>query len=267
MKIISWNINGYRAITGQNPSKRYDKVSKDNKLFAFIEQENPDIIMLQETKASPEQIAQELISPEGYEYYYNSSREKKGYSGVAVFTKIKPKNVNDSIGVPRFDIEGRILELHFSDFVLFDVYFPKGYEDSERLNYKLEFYDDFFNYVEMLRKKKKNIIIAGDYNTAHHEIDIARPKENITVSGFMPVEREKLDWIEKLGYVDTFRIFNKDAGNYTWWSQRGRARENNIGWRIDYFFVTKNMLAKLKNSYHKPDILGSDHCPVFLELT
>ena len=266
MKIISWNINGYRAITGQNPSKRYDKVTRDNKLFAFIEKEEPDIICLQETKASPEQIDKDLICPDGYEYYYNSSREKKGYSGVAIFSKIKPKKVNDSIGEKKFDDEGRILEMHYSDFILFNVYFPKGYEDSERLNYKLEFYDVFFSYVEKLRKKNKNIIITGDYNTAHHEIDLARLKENITVSGFMPIEREKLDWIEKLGYFDTFRLFNKDGGNYTWWSQRGRARENNIGWRIDYFFVTKNLVPDLKNSYQKPDVLGSDHCPVFLEL-
>lgn len=280
MKIISWNINGYRAITGQNPSKRYDKVTKENKLFGFIESEKPDIICLQETKASPGQIDDELLCPAGYEYFYGSSIEKKGYSGVAVFTKIKPEKINYSIDVNRFDIEGRMIELHFSDFILFNVYFPKGYEDSERLNYKLEFYDAFFNYVEILRQSQKNkvgdssttlrmtkkIIICGDYNTAHHEIDLARPKENVKISGFMPIEREKLDWIERLEYVDTFRLFNKDAGHYTWWSQRGRARDNNIGWRIDYFFVTKNMAALVKDSYHKPDVLGSDHCPIFLEV-
>ncbi|OGU17642.1 MAG: exodeoxyribonuclease III [Ignavibacteria bacterium GWB2_35_12] len=266
MRIISWNINGYRAITGQNPSKRYDKVTKENKLFRFIESEKPDIICLQETKASPGQIDDELLCPDGYDYFYSSSIEKKGYSGVAVFYKIKPEKIINNLNEKRFDVEGRVIEMHFKDFILFNVYFPKGYEDSERLNYKLEFYDVFFNYVEELNRKNKKIIITGDYNTAHHEIDLARPKENITVSGFMPIEREKLDWIETLGYVDTFRLFNKGAGHYTWWSQRGRARENNIGWRIDYFFVTKNVLPLVKDSYHKPDVLGSDHCPIILEL-
>ncbi|MCL5990897.1 MAG: exodeoxyribonuclease III [Bacteroidetes bacterium] len=266
MKIISWNINGYRAITGQNPSKRFDKVTKENKLFRFIDSEKPDIICLQETKASPEQIDEELLCPNGYEYYYNSSIEKKGYSGVAVFTKVKPKKVNYSVNEKRFDAEGRIIEMHFDDFILFNVYFPKGYADSERLTYKLEFYDTFFNYVQKLNQMSKKVIVTGDYNTAHHEIDLARPKENINISGFMPVEREKLDLIENLGYVDTFRLFHKDGGHYTWWSQRGRARENNIGWRIDYFFVTKKVLSLVKNSYHKPDVLGSDHCPIFLEL-
>ncbi|MBI5326353.1 MAG: endonuclease/exonuclease/phosphatase family protein, partial [Ignavibacteriae bacterium] len=158
MKIVSWNINGYRAITGQNPSKRYDKVTRDNKLFGFIHDENPDIICLQETKASPEQIDESLRCPDGYECFYNSSQEKKGYSGVAVFTKIKPAKSNFSIKEQKFDIEGRVIELQFSDFILFNVYFPKGYEDSERLNYKLEFYDVFFNYMEKYRKSKKNII-------------------------------------------------------------------------------------------------------------
>ena len=266
MKIISWNINGYRAITGQNPSKRFDKVTKENKLFRFIESEKPDIICLQETKASPDQIDKELICPSGYEYFYNSSVVKKGYSGVAVFSKIKPEKFNFDLNVEKFDVEGRVLELHFEDFILFNVYFPKGYEDSERLNYKLEFYEVFFGYVEKLNKKGKKIIVTGDYNTAHHEIDLARPKENVTVSGFMPIEREKLDWIEKLGWVDTFRLFHKDGGHYTWWSQRGGARAKNIGWRIDYFFVTKNLLDYVKDTYHKPEVEGSDHCPIFLEL-
>lgn len=266
MKIISWNINGYRAITGQNPSRRLDSVTRENKLFRFIESEKPDIICLQETKASPEQINKELICPEGYEYFYSSSTGKKGYSGVAVFTKIKPLKFNFDLGVEKFDEEGRVIELHYDDFMLFNVYFPKGYEDSERLNYKLEFYDVFFNYVQKLNQKNKKIIITGDYNTAHHEIDLARPKENVGVSGFMPVEREKLDWIEGLGYVDAFRIVNNEGGHYTWWSQRGGAREKNIGWRIDYFFVSGNMVKQVKDCRHMPGTMGSDHCPVVLEV-
>ncbi len=266
MKIISWNINGYRAITGQNPSKRYDKIVKENKLFAYIKKENPDIICMQETKASPDQINEELICPPGYQYFYNSSQEKKGYSGVAVFTKTEPEKVNYKIGIEKFDLEGRIIELHFKDFILFDVYFPKGYEDSERLDYKLEFYDVFFKHVEPMKKKGKKIIVAGDYNTAHKEIDLARPAENVKTSGFMPIERVKLDGLIEQGYVDTFRLFTKDGGHYTWWSQRGRARENNIGWRIDYFFVTENLKSALNKSYIQPEVIGSDHCPLGLEI-
>lgn len=265
MKIISWNINGYRAITGQNPSRRYDKVVKENKLFKFIDKERPDIICLQEIKASPEQIDENLRVPEGYYGYYNSCQIKKGYSGVAVFTKNKPKNVNYNFGIEKFDVEGRFLELDFEDFLLYNIYFPKGYTDDERLDYKLEFYDSFFKYCENKRKIKKNIIISGDYNTAHKEIDLARPEENINTSGFLISEREKIDYIIELGYLDSFRLFTKDSGHYTWWSQRGRARENNIGWRIDYHFVTDSFKNQVKKSYHLPFELGSDHCPIVLE--
>ncbi len=266
MKIISWNINGYRSITGQNPSKKYDKISKDNKLFQFISNENPDILALQEIKADIDQINTELIAPEGYFYYYNNCKIKKGYSGVATFTKIRPKKINDKLGIKKFDDEGRFLELHFDNFIHFNIYFPKGYTNHERLDYKLEFYDAFYNYLKKLLIKEKNIIISGDYNTAHHYIDLARPEANTNTSGFLEIERKKLDELIEMDFVDSFRLFNKEGGHYSWWSQRGRARENNVGWRIDYNFISKNLIKNLINSYHLPNQEGSDHCPIVLEI-
>lgn len=266
LKIVTWNINGYRAIAGQNPKRKYDKVIKENKLAEYIEQEKPDILCMQETKASLEQINEDLRYPEGYFGYYHSCSVKKGYSGVVTFTKNKPVKVNDKIGIERFDGEGRIIETDFDDFVLFNVYFPKGYTDDPRLDYKMDFYDAFFEYAGKKKKEGRKIIVCGDYNTAHTEIDLARPKENVNTSGFLQIERDKLDWLLKEGYIDAYREFIKEGGNYTWWSQRGRARENNVGWRIDYHFITENMLPHLKNAYQQPDAEGSDHCPVVLEI-
>lgn len=265
-KILCWNINGYRSIVGQNPSKKYDTISRENKLFAFIEKEKPDIVCMQETKADLSQINEDLRQPAGYTSFYNSSKTKKGYSGVAIFTKEQPKQVIDSIGIERFDIEGRFLQADYDGFSLLNIYFPKGYADNERLDYKLEFYDAVFEYLEKLKRTQKNIIITGDYNTAHKEIDLARPNENVGTSGFIPVEREKLDVLVEKGFLDAFRLFTSDGSNYTWWSQRGRARENNVGWRIDYFFISENLKNNVKNCYLLPEIQGSDHCPLILEL-
>ncbi|MGA2298845.1 MAG: exodeoxyribonuclease III [FCB group bacterium] len=266
MKIITWNINGYRAATGQNASKRYDVITKDNKLFTYIEKEKPDIICLQEIKADLEQIDKDLQCPSGYQNFFHTCSVKKGYSGVAVFTKIKPLEVNNKFGIEKFDGEGRFIEMKFKDFILFNIYFPKGYTDSERLDYKLEFYDALFSYIEKLRKKGNKVIISGDYNTAHKEIDLARPQENINTSGFLPIERTKLDWMEQHNYIDTFRLFNEGNGFYTWWSARGRARENNVGWRIDYNWVSSDLKESVKKAYIQPEVQGSDHCPVVLEL-
>lgn len=264
MKIITWNINGYRSITGQNPSTRYGVKTTENKLFDYIAIENPDIICLQETKASVEQIDQKLICPQGYFAYYNSCKTKKGYSGVAVFTKQEPKQISFGLGNPLFDDEGRIQELTFDSFALLNIYFPKGYTDHERLNYKLHFYDYILDYVR--KNKNKNFIISGDYNTAHKEIDLARPKDNINTSGFIPIEREKLDILVDMGFADAFRLINDAPGYYTWWSQRGRARENNVGWRIDYHFLNTTLTKSIINAYHQPNQMGSDHCPVVLEI-
>jgi len=266
MKIISWNINGIRSLIGQNPSKNFDKVSNDNKLFEYIEKEQPDIICLQETKAEPEQIKEELRYPPGYYGYFNHSKAKKGYSGVVTYSKQKPLNFISDIGEEKFDREGRIMQTEYKDFFLFNVYFPNGTSGQDRVDYKLEFYDFLFNYIENIRKSGKPVIVCGDYNTAHFPIDLARPDENKDTSGFLPIERVKLDRIIELGYIDTFRQFNKEPQNYTWWSNRARARENNVGWRIDYHFVTNNLIDAVQNSYHQPDILGSDHCPIVLEL-
>ncbi len=264
MKIISWNVNGYRSITGQNPSKRYDKITNDNKFFDYVYREQPDIIGIQETKAMPEQINENLRTPDGYFSFYNSAKTKKGYSGVALFAKKKPKHISYGFGNPLFDDEGRIIEADFGNFIFFNIYFPKGYAEHERLDYKLKFYDYLFDYLK--KHKDTPFIISGDYNTAHNEIDLAKPKQNINTSGFMPIEREKLDWLADNGFVDTFRMFTKEGGHYSWWSQRGRARENNIGWRIDYHFVSDSLTSSVKKSYLQPEQTGSDHCPIILEL-
>jgi exodeoxyribonuclease-3 len=269
MKIISWNINGYRSITGQNPSKRYDKIEKNNKLFAYIEKAKPDIICLQETKTEIEQIDAETRFPAGFEGLYFPAKSRKGYSGVATFVnKNLQKNINiehkTGFSNEKFDSEGRVIVSHFADFCLLNVYFPNGKKDETRLNYKLEFYDSLFAFVKKIAENQPNIIVCGDYNTAHKEIDLARPKENEKISGFLPIEREKLDEICEIGFVDAFRIKNKEAENYTWWSNFGRARERNIGWRIDYFFVTKAFADNVLECYAEPNEFGSDHCPLVL---
>lgn len=265
MKIITWNINGYRSITGQNKRKSNNHLP-ENILFDFIARENPDIICLQETKSEPSQISPELLAPPGYNYFYNWSKAKKGYSGVVTFTKFEPKQIELNIGKEKFDIEGRIVQTEFDDWVLLNIYFPNGTSGRHRVDYKLEFYDAIFDYTNRLRDKGKKIIMTGDYNTAHKEIDLARPKENQQTSGFLPEEREKLDWMQDNGWVDTFRMFTSEGGHYTWWDQVTRARERNVGWRIDYFWVTNDLTAKIANCYHLPEQMGSDHCPVVLEL-
>lgn len=266
MKIVSWNINGYRSIVGQNPSKKFDQVSFDNQLFDYIEQENPDIICLQETKSDEEQINPDLRAPEGYYYYYHSCTRKKGYSGVATFCKKKPISVNKHIGIEKFDVEGRILQTDFENFSLFNIYFPNGTSGYDRVEYKLEFYDALFAYIDNLRKEGRKVIVCGDYNTAHKEIDLARPKENMQTSGFLPEERVKIDDLLENGWIDSFRNFCDEPNHYTWWSARAGARGKNVGWRIDYHLVTDNLISEVTASYHRANIQGSDHCPIVLEL-
>lgn len=253
LKIVSWNVNGIRAI-------------KKKGFFDYIEKEKPDILCVQETKASIEQLEEDLISP--FNYYssvYHSCSIKKGYSGVATFFKEKPIETFTGFGIEKFDNEGRVAVIEYKDFILFNVYFPNSGMPG-RLEYKLEFYEKFFEFCNNLKKQGKNIIVCGDYNTAHKEIDLARPKENMNSAGFLPVEREWMDKIINFGYVDTFRYFNKKPGFYTWWSMQTRARERNIGWRIDYHFVSDSLINKVKLSYIQSEILGSDHCPIVLEL-
>lgn len=253
ISIYCWNVNGLRSI--------YKKGSLE-----WFFQEKPDVLCLQETKATEDQLPNELRQIEGYDVYY-SSPDKGGYSGVAQYSKLKPKSVKGGFGIARFDHEGRILIADYGKFILFNIYFPNGKASKERLQYKMEFYVAFLEYADDLKKKGKGIIACGDFNTAHKEIDIARPKENSKVSGFLPEEREWMDKMVDHGYVDTFRLFNVEPGNYSWWDMKTRARERNVGWRIDYFFVSMNLKKKVRAAYIRSDIMGSDHCPVGIDLT
>jgi exodeoxyribonuclease III len=254
MQIACWNVNGLRA------------VHRKEKWSPFFKNDF-DIICLQETKSEKEQLPPELQNPEGYFSYFSSSKTKKGYSGVAVYTKIKPERVEYGLGIKEFDQEGRILELHFKDFVLFNIYFPNGGGGPVRLKYKLDFYDAFLKHIDRLSRSGKKIIFCGDINTAHEEIDLARPKENEKNTGFLPEERAWLDEVVYSGYVDVFRFFypnKKDS--YTYWDMKTSARDRNVGWRIDYFFVSQNLTKNLKGIKILDKIFGSDHCPIILEM-
>jgi exodeoxyribonuclease-3 len=247
-KILCWNVNGIRA-------------AQRHGLLEWLYRQSLDILCLQETKAHPEQLDRDLQEPHGYLAYWNYP-ERKGYSGVANFTTEKPLRVQNDFNVQDFDIEGRVIISEYPQFILFNVYFPNGKKDESRLKYKMDFYEVFFNFVEPLRQKGEKLIICGDFNTAHKEIDLARPKENENISGFLPVERAWMDKLVAHGYVDTFRHFNKEPNQYTWWDLKSRARERNVGWRIDYFFVTENLLGSVSKAFIMPEVMGSDHCPI-----
>jgi exodeoxyribonuclease-3 len=252
LKIFCWNVNGIRAIQKKG-------------FLEWVNKNSPDILCLQEIKASEDQLDKSLRKIDRYLSYFFSA-ERKGYSGVATYTRIKPVNVRTGFGRPVYDTEGRVIETEFDDFILFNVYFPNGGRGLERVRYKLDFYDELFYHIEKIRKRKKKIIVCGDYNTAHKEIDLARPNENVNVSGFLPVEREWIDKIINLGYIDIFREYNKEPGWYTYWDFFTRARERNIGWRIDYFFVSSEALDMVVDAKIHMNIMGSDHCPIELEM-
>ncbi|GMU74046.1 MAG: exodeoxyribonuclease [Candidatus Campbellbacteria bacterium] len=254
MRIVSWNVNGLRSLYNQG-------------YWEWFEHEKPDIFCLQETKAEELQLPPEVRKPEGYFAYFNSSKERKGHSGVALYSKIEPKKVNFDVLPERFNSQGRLIEAVFEDFVLLNVYFPNGGGAPERLKHKLDFYDAFLEYVKGLKKQGKSVIFCGDVNVAHEEIDIARPKENEDHVGFLPEERAWMDEVIAEGFVDTFRNFypnKRDA--YTYWDLKTRARDRNVGWRLDYFFVTPDLLSRVKKSEIIPTVYGSDHCPVELVL-
>ena len=251
-RIISWNVNGLRAIQRKG-------------FIDWFKKEQPDILCIQETKVAYDQLPKTLKRIDGY-YPYFCEAERKGYSGVAIYSKTKPLNVEYGFGIPKFDSEGRILIAEYHDFILLNIYFPNGKMSEERLNYKLEFYDALLDYANKLKKEGKNLVICGDLNTAHKEIDIARPKANEKISGFLPVERAWIDKFLKNGYLDAFRMFNTEPNQYTWWSYRAKARERNVGWRLDYFFINEEFKAKVKSSGILSDVMGSDHCPVDLKL-
>lgn len=252
MKIISWNVNGIRAAHKKG-------------FINWLNEEKPDILGVQEIKAMEFQLPQELLAPKGYHAYFNPA-ERKGYSGTAIYTRTQPHEIINSFGMPEFDTEGRIQAADYGDFVFFNIYFPNGKMNADRLKHKLNFYDASIDHFDELVKQGKKLIIGGDYNTAHHEIDLARPKENEDISGFLPIERKWLDRMVAHGYIDCFREFNSAPHNYTWWSMRSGARQRNVGWRIDYFFCSKNARSLIKNCYHLPKVMGSDHCPVVVEI-
>ncbi len=255
MKIVSWNVNGLRAVHRNGFWEKFLALK-------------PDIFCLQETKAQPEQLPADVRETKGYFAHFTHPVVKKGYSGVALYSKTEPLSVEYGLGVPEFDMEGRQIAAHYKDFSVIVCYFPNGGQGPERLAFKLDYYDAFLAYVEKLRKKQPNIIFCGDVNTAHEAIDLARPKENEDNTGFLPEERAWLDEVVRLGYVDTFRhFFPTTAGAYTYWDQKTRARERNVGWRIDYFFVSQEMLKKTKKAAIHSDVFGSDHCPISIEIS
>ena len=251
-RFISWNVNGIRAVARKEA-------------LQWVDNATPDILALQEIKAEIDQIPNNLFEHQ-YKNLYVSSSHKKGQSGVALFTDITPSYTSNCYEVDILH-EGRINEIHFDNIAFFNVYFPNGKRSQERLEYKLSFYKRFFEHIETLRKKGMDIIFCGDLNTAHKAIDLARPKENEDTSGFLPIERAWIDKVIATGYIDTFRyIHGEKTEQYTWWSMRTRARERNVGWRIDYFFVSDSLKEKIVDAGILPQIQGSDHCPIYLEM-
>ncbi|MDD4956213.1 MAG: exodeoxyribonuclease III [Candidatus Omnitrophica bacterium] len=250
MKILSWNVNGLRAIV----KKGFNK---------WLDENAPDILCIQETKTYPEQVEEFSATWAGYKRYWNNP-EKKGYAGVSVFTKEEPVAVSTDFGPEGFDTEGRVLELDMGGFVLINGYFPNGRMNASRLDYKMEFYRHFLEHLGGFTGRK--VVICGDLNTAHKEIDLARPKANENYSGFLPIEREWMDKLVEAGYVDIFRSYNDQPGQYTWWDYKSRARDRNVGWRIDYFFVSGAMVPHVKDAFLMPEVDGSDHCPVGMEI-
>ena len=252
-RILSWNVNGIRAV--------YKK--------GFMEwflREKADIVCIQETKAWAEQLVDELRNPQGYSSYF-AEAERKGYSGVALYTRLELLEVRTGFGNDRFDTEGRTLAADFGDFVLYNVYFPNGKASKERLQYKMDFYEAFLDHMKELQQQGRKVVVCGDVNTAHHEIDLAHPKENEKVSGFLPKEREWIDRLLQSGFTDAFRIFNGQPEQYTWWDMRTRARDRNIGWRIDYFYVSENLREAVRSARILADVQASDHCPIDIELS
>ena len=253
IRILSWNVNGFRAV--------YKKGFMD-----WLHKESPDILCLQETKAEEEQIQKELKDVEGYHWVFCSSQKKKGYSGVAIFSKEKPTAVAKGFGHDPFDSEGRTIVAAFPGFTLCNVYFPNGKASPERLKYKMDFYRHFQDYTAKLRKQGQSVIVCGDVNTAHKEIDLARPKENSTVSGFLPEERAWLTRVfDELGFVDVFRRVDPRPEQYTWWSNRGQAWQKNVGWRIDYQVATPGIAATARAASIYTNRRFSDHAPLIID--
>ena len=255
LKLASWNVNGLRACAKKGFAK-------------WLTQEQPDILCLQETKANEDQLDDDIKNIKDYDSYFFSA-QKKGYSGVALYVKkdLKIKEIHKGIGKKSLDDEGRAIILEHKNFVLINGYYPNGQRDHNRVPYKLKFSREILKIANEYRAKKKNVILTGDFNTAHHPIDLANPKTNTKTTGFLPKERKFLDKMLEDGYLDIYRELNPEKeGAYTWWTYRGDCRERNIGWRIDYFWINKALKKKVKNANILAEIKGSDHCPLTLEL-
>lgn len=250
MKILSWNVNGLRSTI-------------KNGFWGWLEKSGAEIVGLQEVKAQEDQLPQDLFTPRDYLTYFNSA-QKKGYSGVAVFTKKKPIRIDKILGYKRFDSEGRMLEMEFSDFTLLLLYLPHGGRDKSNLDYKLECYEVLLKKLEKIKNEK--VVILGDFNIAREDVDLARPDENRDNIMFTPEERKQMDKIINLGFIDSFRQFYQEGGHYTWWPYRLNAKERNLGWRIDYVFVSRSLASRIKDAFILPDVSGSDHCPVGIEI-
>ena len=255
IKLISWNVNGLRAALKKG-------------FVESIRGLDADIVAIQETKLQAPQLTDAMTRIDDYTAFWSHASVKKGYSGVGVYTRLTPESVQEGFGHPEYDNEGRVLRLDFPDFSFFNVYFPNGQMNDERLRYKLDFYRDFFDHADGVRKAGRPVVIAGDFNTAHNEIDLKNPKSNEKRSGFLRVERDVLDRLVENGYLDTFRYLYPETVKYSWWSYRSAARRKNVGWRIDYFFVSRDLIdgGRVISAFIDNEVYGSDHCPVGLEL-
>jgi exodeoxyribonuclease-3 len=249
MKLVSWNVNGLRAVLKKN-------------FLDYLDAEKPDMLCLQEIKCGPDDVEQ--LWPAAYTTYWHCA-EKKGYSGTALFTRVRPKNVAPQTEIAGHDREGRVLTAEFDDFFLVNVYVPNSKRDLSRLPYRQKWDREFLAYLKRLETKKP-VIFCGDLNVAHTEIDLANPRANVHNHGFTPEERAGFDALVKAGFVDTFREFEKGGGHYTWWSQMSGARSRNVGWRIDYFLISQSLRPRLKRAFIRAEVMGSDHCPVGIEL-
>lgn len=252
MKLISWNVNGIRSAAKKG-------------LLDYLANEQADVLCLQETKADPQQLPASLLEIPGYTAWFHSG-ERKGYSGVALYARKPPLRVRSGFGIARYDREGRVLIADYGWFILYNLYVPNGKSGPERLAYKMDFYGDLKRILEDDLAAGRSVVVCGDINTAHREIDLARPRENRKVSGFLPEECAFLDSLIETGFVDTFRHFCDEAGHYSWWDVITRARERNVGWRIDYWYVSRDLLPRVREAFIQPEVMGSDHCPVGLVL-
>ncbi|MBP9749669.1 MAG: exodeoxyribonuclease III [Candidatus Pacebacteria bacterium] len=255
MRIVSWNVNGLRA------------VARKELLYPMFMELRPDVLLLQETKAHPDQLPDTVRNVPSYQAFFDNHHSKGGYSGTAIYTKREPIEVTYGMGVEQFDCEGRMVTAFYDDLIVSNIYFPNGGQGPERLAYKFAYYEAFLEYIQGLRAKNP-VIWGGDVNTAHEEIDLARPRENSQTTGFLPEERAWLDEVVALGWIDTFRHFHPTKeGAYSYWDMKTRARDRNVGWRIDYLFASPDLLPRLTKATMHSNVIGSDHCPISVDCT